>query len=174
MPAVALQQLLEAGTHFGHQTKRWNPKMKRFILCARNGIYIVDLNKTIQCLDSFLARVRSEVSKGGKVLFVGTKEQIRDCVREEATLGARTTLDVLNAEQELLNARASLISAQVDETIASYSLLASMGLMTAQALNLRVQIYDPAAYYNLVDDAPAIRSEQGQALDRVLRSIGGN
>lgn len=97
-----------------------------------------------------------------------------DGVREEATLGARTTLDVLNAEQELLNARASLISAQVDETIASYSLLASMGLVTAQALNLRVQIYDPAAYYNLVDDAPAIRSEQGQALDRVLRSIGGN
>ncbi len=85
MPAVSLQQLLEAGTHFGHQTKRWNPKMKRYILCARNGIYIVDLNKTIQCLDTFLSRVRAEVSKGGKVLFVGTKEQIKDSVREEAT-----------------------------------------------------------------------------------------
>jgi small subunit ribosomal protein S2 len=85
MSTVTLQQLLEAGTHFGHQTKRWNPKMKRFILCARNGIYIVDLNKTTQCLDKFLGRVQAEVSKGGKVLFVGTKEQIKDCVKEEAT-----------------------------------------------------------------------------------------
>ena len=84
MPSVSLQQLLEAGTHFGHQTKRWNPKMKRFILCARNGIYIVDLNKTISGLETFIARVREEVAKGGKVLFVGTKKQIKDCIREEA------------------------------------------------------------------------------------------
>jgi len=93
-------------------------------------------------------------------------------VREEATLGARTTLDVLNAEQEQLDAQANLISAQVDETIASYSVLAAMGLLTAQNLGLRVQIYDPTAYYNLVDDAPTARSEQGQALDRVLEAIG--
>jgi len=85
MASVTLQDLLEAGTHFGHQTKRWNPKMKRYILCARNGIYIVDLNKTIQCLDAFLSRVRAEVGKGGKVLIVGTKEQIKDSVREEAS-----------------------------------------------------------------------------------------
>jgi len=84
MPPVSLQDLLEAGTHFGHQTKRWNPKMKRYILCPRNGIYIVDLNKTLQGLDRFLARVREEVRRGGKVLFVGTKRQIKDCVREEA------------------------------------------------------------------------------------------
>lgn len=95
-------------------------------------------------------------------------------VREEATLGARTTLDVLNAEQELLDARTNLISAQIDETIASYRVLSSMGLLTAQDLNLRVQIYDPAAYYNLVRDAPTITSEQGQALDRVLEAIGEN
>ncbi len=93
-------------------------------------------------------------------------------VREEATLGARTTLDVLNAEQELLDARTNLISAQIDETIASYRVLAAMGLMTAQNLQLRVQIYDPAAYYNLVRDAPTVTSEQGQALDRVLESLG--
>jgi len=93
-------------------------------------------------------------------------------VREEATLGARTTLDVLNAEQELLDARASLISSQVDEIIASYSVLAAMGLLTAEHLNLPVQTYDPAAYYNLVKDAPLGQSEQGQALDRVLRAIG--
>lgn len=84
MPPVSLQDLLEAGTHFGHQTKRWNPKMKRYILCPRNGIYIIDLNKTLQGLDRFLARVREEVRRGGKVLFVGTKRQIKDCVREEA------------------------------------------------------------------------------------------
>ena len=84
MVSVTLQALLEAGTHFGHQTKRWNPKMKRYILCERNGIYIVDLNKTVECLDNFLNRVRSEAAKGGKVLFVGTKKQIKDCICEEA------------------------------------------------------------------------------------------
>lgn len=93
-------------------------------------------------------------------------------VREEATLGTRTTLDVLNAEQELLSARANAISAQADEVTASYSLLASMGLLTAEHLNLPVQQYDPSAYYNLVKDAPSINSDQGQALDRVLQAIG--
>ena len=93
-------------------------------------------------------------------------------VREEATLGARTTLDVLNAEQELLDAEAGLITAQSDEVRAAYGVLSSMGLLTAEHLGLAVQVYDPAAYYNLVKDAPAIRSDQGAALDRVLRSIG--
>ena len=95
-------------------------------------------------------------------------------IKEEATLGSRTTLDVLDAEQELLDARAAQVSARADEVVASYSLLATMGLLTAQALNLRVQIYDPTAYYNLVDDAPTANSAQGQALDRVLQAIGGN
>ncbi len=93
-------------------------------------------------------------------------------VREEAQLGARTTLDVLDAEQDLLDARANLVSAQVDETVASYQVLQSMGLLTAQNLGLNVQVYDPTAYYNLVDDAPAYQSEQGRALDRVLEAIG--
>jgi small subunit ribosomal protein S2 len=85
MSSVSLQDLLQSGAHFGHQTKRWNPKMKRFILCPRNGIYIIDLNKTIENLDRFVDRVKSEVQKGGKVLFVGTKKQIKDSLREEAT-----------------------------------------------------------------------------------------
>lgn len=93
-------------------------------------------------------------------------------VREEATLGARTTLDVLNAEQELLDAQANGISAQADEVLASYRVLASMGILTAEHLNLGVQSYDPTAYYNLVREAPATMSRQGQALDRVLQSIG--
>ena len=93
-------------------------------------------------------------------------------VREEATLGTRTTLDVLNAEQELLDARANAISALAEEVVASYSVLASMGLLTAKHLRLPVQQYDPAAYYNLVKDAPSASSDQGQALDRVLQAIG--
>ena len=92
-------------------------------------------------------------------------------VREEATLGARTTLDVLNAEQELLDARASLIAAQVDELAAGYTLLAAMGELTAQKLRLKVRIYDPAGYYNMVKDAPAGMSAQGKKLDRVLRRV---
>jgi small subunit ribosomal protein S2 len=84
MSSLTLQDLLEAGSHFGHQTKRWNPKMKRFILCPRNGIYIIDLNKTLHCIEKFLARVHKEVAAGGKVLFVGTKKQVKDCIREEA------------------------------------------------------------------------------------------
>ncbi|MCL2182167.1 MAG: 30S ribosomal protein S2 [Chitinispirillia bacterium] len=84
MSSLTLPELLDAGTHFGHQTKRWNPKMKRFILCPKNGIYIIDLNKTIVTLDKFIDRVKAEVKKGGKVLFVGTKKQLRDCIREEA------------------------------------------------------------------------------------------
>jgi outer membrane protein len=95
-------------------------------------------------------------------------------IREEATLGARTTLDVLDAEQELLDARANQIRAQYELTKASYALLSTMGLLTAESLNLRVQIYDPTAYYNLVDDAPARLSPQGQALERVLEAIGAD
>ncbi len=92
-------------------------------------------------------------------------------VKEEATLGTRTTLDVLNAEQELLNARADAISAQVDRVVASYSLLSSMGLLTVDHLRLPVKKYDPTAYYNMVKDAPTSMSEQGKALDRILRAI---
>ncbi|MGB7243596.1 MAG: TolC family outer membrane protein [Sulfitobacter sp.] len=92
-------------------------------------------------------------------------------VREEAALGARTTLDVLDAEQQLLDAEAARISAQADLYIASYSILASIGRLTAQDLRLNVQLYDPSAYYNLVKDAPTKSSKQGQQLDRVLRAL---
>lgn len=92
-------------------------------------------------------------------------------VREEATLGTRTTLDVLDAEQELLDARANLISAQVDEMIAAYAVLSSIGELTASALQLKVPHYDPAEYYNLVKSAPP-KSKQGEDLDRVLRALG--
>lgn len=95
-------------------------------------------------------------------------------VREEAKLGARTTLDVLDAEQELLDAQADKVTAQASRYIASYQLLASQGLLTAERLRLNVPIYDPAAYYNKVKNAPAHYSRQGKDLDRVLRAIGKN
>lgn len=95
-------------------------------------------------------------------------------VREEAALGARTTLDVLNAEQELLNARSARISAQVDEGIAAYRVLSTLGQLTATDLRLNVQQYDPVNYYNLVKDGPIQKSKQGQQLDRVLKSLGKN
>ncbi|OWU85692.1 transporter [Oceanicola sp. 22II-s10i] len=93
-------------------------------------------------------------------------------VREETTLGARTTLDVLNYEQELLSARTTFISAQIDEYVNAYNLLAATGRMTARDLGLGVQLFDPAGYYNMVKDAPAGLSERGQKLDRVLRKLG--
>ncbi len=94
-------------------------------------------------------------------------------VQEELELGARTTLDVLDQEQELLDARTTLVIAQVDRILASYEILNSMGRLTAEYLGLNVPIYDPAAYYNAVKDAPqSAPSVQGQQLDRVLKSIG--
>ena len=79
---------------------------------------------------------------------------------------------MLNAEQELLTAQANLIAAQADEVVASYQVLSTMGLLTATHLKLPVQQYDPSAYYNFVKDSPTITSDQGQALDRVLKAIG--
>jgi small subunit ribosomal protein S2 len=84
MEASTLKDLLEAGVHFGHQTRRWNPKMKRFIFGERNGIYIIDLQKTLKQLERARDLVRDRVAEGGKVLFVGTKRQIREVVLEEA------------------------------------------------------------------------------------------
>ncbi len=94
-------------------------------------------------------------------------------VREEFQLGARTTLDVLDQEQELLDAQTNLVSATVDRQIAVYQVLDAMGVLTAGRLGLNVPIYDPAAYYNAVKDAPTVNvSPQGKRLDRILRAIG--
>jgi small subunit ribosomal protein S2 len=84
MAVVSLKQLLEAGVHFGHQTRRWNPKMRRFIFAERNGIYIIDLLKTMTGIEAAYEYCRKLVAGGGIVLFVGTKKQIADAVAEEA------------------------------------------------------------------------------------------
>jgi len=84
MPVVSMKELLEAGVHFGHQTRRWNPKMKRFIFTERGGIYIIDLQQTQQLLDEAYDFARSVAERGGSVLFVGTKKQAQDAVEGEA------------------------------------------------------------------------------------------
>jgi len=80
-----MKQLLEAGVHFGHQTRRWNPKMSRFIFTERNGIHIIDLQKSVPLIEEAYRFVRETVAAGGDVLFVGTKKQAQDAIREEAT-----------------------------------------------------------------------------------------
>ena len=85
MAVITMKQLLEAGVHFGHQTRRWNPKMKEYIFTERNGIYIIDLQKTVKLIDNAYNFVKDEASKGAVVLFVGTKKQAQDSIAEEAT-----------------------------------------------------------------------------------------
>ena len=102
---------------------------------------------------------------------ISAAEQAYNGVREEAALGARTTLDVLDAEQSLLEARADKITAEANLQLAHYQLLAAMGRLTVEHLNLGIPTYDPSQYYNAVRDAP-YTSKQGESLDRVLRAIG--
>ncbi len=85
MAVVSMKQLLEAGVHFGHHTRRWNPKMAKYIFTERNGVYIIDLQKTVKKLEEAYNFVRQTAEDGGKILFVGTKKQAHETIREEAT-----------------------------------------------------------------------------------------
>ncbi|SFT85155.1 TolC family outer membrane protein [Sedimentitalea nanhaiensis] len=140
---------------------------------AARGNLLTVQRDTMQAVNN--AFVRLEVARAS---LAATAERVRaarvafDGIREEATLGARTTLDVLTAEQELLDALTAQISARAEEAIASYQLLAAQGLLTAERMGLAVQIYDPTIYYNLAKDAPATRSKQSRDLDRVLEALG--
>ncbi|OFL49806.1 MULTISPECIES: 30S ribosomal protein S2 [Nosocomiicoccus] len=84
MAVISMKQLLEAGVHFGHQTRRWNPKMKKYIFTERNGIYIIDLQQTVKMVDDAYNFIKEVSRDGGKVLFVGTKKQAQDAIKEEA------------------------------------------------------------------------------------------
>ncbi len=95
MAQITMKQMLEAGVHFGHQTKRWNPKMKPYIFGARNGIYIVDLQKTVRYFRTAYQFIQDTVANGDKVLFVGTKKQAQDAIKEES----------LKADQYFVNNR---------------------------------------------------------------------
>ena len=139
---------------------------------ARGNLLNVQRN-VIQ--DATNAYVRLEVAGAS---LIATEERIRastvafNGVREEATLGARTTLDVLTAEQDLLDANTAKISAEVERSAAAYELLAAQGILTAERLGLAVPIYDPTVYYNLAKNAPVPMSKQGKDLDRVLQALG--
>ncbi len=85
MAVVTTRQLLDSGVHFGHQTRRWNPKMKKFIFTERNGIYIIDLQQSLGYIDSAYAFVKETVAKGGQILFIGTKKQAQEAIAEQAT-----------------------------------------------------------------------------------------
>lgn len=85
MSVVTMKQLLESGVHFGHQTRRWNPKMEEYIFTERNGIYIIDLQKTVKMIDTAYNYMKDVAANGGVVLFVGTKKQAQDSIEEEAT-----------------------------------------------------------------------------------------
>ena len=84
MSVISMKQLLEAGVHFGHQTRRWNPKMAPYIFAERNGIYIIDLQKTVKKVDEAYFAVSDIIANGGEILFVGTKKQAQDSIKEEA------------------------------------------------------------------------------------------
>ncbi len=84
MAVVSMKQLLEAGVHFGHQTRRWNPKMAEYIFTERNGIYIIDLQKTVKKIEEAYLFIRDIAAEGGNILFVGTKKQAQDAIKEEA------------------------------------------------------------------------------------------
>ncbi|MDR1186303.1 MAG: 30S ribosomal protein S2, partial [Bifidobacteriaceae bacterium] len=85
MAIVTMRQLLDSGVHFGHQTRRWNPKMKRFILTERNGIYIIDLGQTLGHIDTAYQFIKHTVARGGSLLFIGTKKQAQEAVQDQAT-----------------------------------------------------------------------------------------
>ncbi len=95
VPVVTMKQLLEAGVHFGHQTRRWNPKMRRFIFGERNGIYIIDLQQSLSKIDNAYEFVRDTVAHGGTVLFVGTKRQAQEQIADGSLLMSRRPPRVL-------------------------------------------------------------------------------
>ncbi len=89
MAIISMKQLLEAGVHFGHQTRRWNPKMKKYIFTERNGIYIIDLQKSSKKIDEAYAAIQEVTKDGGRVLFVGTKKQAQEAVKDESIRGGQ-------------------------------------------------------------------------------------
>lgn len=138
---------------------------------SRAGLHLAMIGVEQRVGNAYAALQVARASSQASDQQVSAAQIAFEGVREEASLGSRTTLDVLNAEQELLDAQANRIAADVDEVIASYSVLAAMGLLTADHLQLPVQQYDVSAYYNLVNNSPVAASPQGEALDRVLEAL---
>ncbi|MGH1445947.1 MAG: TolC family outer membrane protein [Cognatishimia sp.] len=139
---------------------------------ARGALHATRHNIRQSVGNAWAQLLSAQAQRQASVRQISASRVAFDGVREEAKLGARTTLDVLNAEQELLNAQANQITASSNEFTAAYALLASMGLLNVDYLNLTVEKYDPEAYYKQVEKGPALKSKQGQQLDKILRAIG--
>ena len=131
------------------------------------AVDVAELNAGTAFANLLVARAVLDSSRRQVV----AQQQAFEGVREEATLGARTTLDVLDAEQDLLDARTTVVTALTQQFVAQYALLSAQGLLTVDYLGLGIPTYDPAAYYNAVKDAPVYSSPQGAALDRVIKSL---
>lgn len=152
------------------------PSVERQALAAvqaeRASLHLTNLAVSQNVGTAWAQLLVSQASLEALKTQVVAAESAFEGTREEAALGARTTLDVLNAEQELLDARGDVIAATTIRHLADYALLSQMGLLTTSHLKLRVQTYDPTAYYKAVENAPAAYSKQGRALDRVLKGLG--
>jgi len=138
---------------------------------ARGGLHATRDNILLSVGNAWSQLLSARAQREASRRQINAAQIAFDGVREEAKLGSRTTLDVLNAEQELLNARANEITAQSAQFTASYALLAAMGQLTVDDLNLAVEKYDPEAYFNQVKNAPAKLSKQGRQLDKILRRL---
>lgn len=138
----------------------------------RAGLHLARLRVEQDVGNAYADLLAAQSSREARIEEVRAARVAFEGLREEAKLGARTTLDVLDAEQNLLDAQSGLIDAETSLYIAAYTVLETIGELTARDLRLDVQIYDPAAYYDLVKDAPVPISPQGQKLDRVLRALG--
>jgi len=150
MSQITMKQLLEAGVHFGHQTKRWNPKMKPYIFGARNGIYIIDLQKTVRYFKSAYDFVKQTVAAGEKVLFVGTKKQAQDAILEEA----------LRADQYFVNSR------WLGGMLTNFSTIkASIDRLK------KIEVMAQDGTYNLITKKEALQLEREKA--KLERSLGG-
>jgi outer membrane protein len=137
----------------------------------RSGLHLTRLRLEQQAGSAFALLQMAQAGRKASEEQIRASRVAFEGIREEATVGSRTTLDVLNAEQELLDAQAGLISSETDEYIAAYRVLAQMGELTVDALNLPVQKYDPIEYYNLVKTAPSVLSQRGSKLDRILKAL---
>jgi small subunit ribosomal protein S2 len=150
MPTVSMRQLLEAGIHFGHQTRRWNPKMKRYIFAERNGIHIIDLAKTVKGLEEALEFVRQTVAQGDAILFVGTKKQAQEPIAEEAT----------RAEMPYVNQR--WLGGMLTNFVTIRKRLGLLDQLEAQQQN--------GEFERLTKKEASVKTE---TLNKLLRTLGG-
>ena len=137
----------------------------------RSGLHLTRLKLEQEAGSAFALLQMAKAGRKASEEQISASRVAFEGVREEAKVGARTTLDVLNAEQELLDAQAGLISAEADEFIAAYRVLVQVGKLTVDHLNLPVQRYDPLEYYNFVESAPTSMSNRGKKLDQILKAI---